>query len=87
MLSYTCLVSATKTKHYSITGCWLLQNFSVWFSAITATAAGYTAEHLAAVPVEPGEYQVKGQGVDKSLTQAPGTSTFHVQAVFFFFNS
>lgn len=37
-----------------------LQSFSVWFSAIMTTAAGYTAEHLAAGPLEPVEYQVEG---------------------------
>lgn len=46
-----------------------------------AAAAGYTAEHQPAGQLEPVEYDVEGQGVDKSLTQPHGTTRFHVLAI------
>lgn len=50
-----------------------------------AAAAGYTAEHLAAGQSDPGEYHVEGQGVDISLTQAPGQADFMSWLVIYLF--
>lgn len=92
MLSYTFLVPSHRNKvifHYWVLAfVQLLQSVSVWFSAITATEAGYTAQHLAAGQLEPVPCgRPRGEQITNTNT---GTSTFHVLtsfSVFFFFCS